>query len=113
MPIYKVKPENDGPTTMPEEGKPRKHYPTVYVKASPEIIAALEVGEAAEVTLRGKIVGLTAEDREQGGRHELQIELREVEAYPVDGAGDDDDEPEETMVDAIDKGLGYAKKATK
>jgi len=109
MPTYRVKPEPDFNTPIAAEGQKKKRYPTVYVKASPEIIDALEVGQPAVVTLKGKIVGLTAEDREQGGRHELQIELREVEAYPAEG----DEEPEEKEPDmkaVIDAALGYSKK---
>jgi len=110
MPTYRVKPEPDYNATVAAESQKKKRYPIVYVKASPEIIDALEVGEAAIVTLKGKIIGLTAETREQGGRHELQIELREVEAYPVEGGEDEPEEKEPTMKDAIDKGLGYGKK---
>lgn len=125
MPVYKVKPEkNDGPA-MVAASPSKERYPTVTVQVSPEILDALEVDQDAEVTLRGKIVGLSSNKGDiwggggNGDRCELRIELHEVEAEPADGEpaesaeGTDDsetDEPEETMGGAIDKGLGYAKK---
>lgn len=112
MPIYKVKPEkNDGPATGAESPSSKERYPSVSVLVSPEIIDALEIDQMAEVTLRGKIVGLSANQGEgyPGDRNEIRIELREVEAEPDDGA-DEADEPTETMGGAIDQALGYAKK---
>ncbi len=120
MPIYKVKPEkNDGPATVSEGPSNKERYPSVTVQVSPEIIDALEVDQDAEVTLRGKIVGLSSNKGDMwggsnGDRCELRIELREVEAHPDPDAANEeagaDDDPEETMGGAIDKALGYAKK---
>lgn len=117
MPTYKVKPETDYPmnTVGSTPDKKKKRYPTVTLPVSQEILNALELEGDVEVTLKGKVVGL--ESRESTGndpynnRKELRVELRTVEAYPDDDAGDDEEEEKEPdMKDAIDEGLGYSKK---
>ncbi len=118
MPTYKVKPEKNtyGPCAVSSsEQKNKKTYPSVTLPVSPEIIAALEVGENIEVTLKGKVVGLesrqSTEDMPWANRQELRVELRVVEAYPAEGGDDDEEEEKEpSMKDAIDEGLGYSKK---
>lgn len=111
MPKYTVKPEKNSPETAMPSSPKKDRYPTVTVQVSPEIIDALEIDQAAEVILRGKIVGLMSNKGEgyPGDRDEIRIELREVEAYP-DEEGAEEEEPEETMAGAIDKALGYGKK---
>lgn len=112
MPTYKVKPEENYPmeATAPSK-KNEKRYPRVYIQGSPEIIAALEVGQQATVTLTGTVRGLESRqtDSPNGNRCEFQLELRTVDAEPVDGA-DDGEEQEPTMLDAINEKLGYKKK---
>lgn len=108
MPKYSVKPETYGEVCAPKAGKSKKHYPTVWIKASAEIIKALEVGKPAVVTLKGVVVGLSSNERPDERRHEFTLELREVEAY-TDGKAKYDDEKEPDMKGAIDKALGYAK----
>lgn len=105
MPTYKVKPETYGVECAPKPGKSKKHYPTVWIKASKEIVDALEVGKAAEVMLKGVVVGLSSNSGPDSDRHEFTLELREVSAYLKGEAPDDD------MKGAIDNGLGYKKKA--
>lgn len=112
MPTYKVKPEADYPMATESPKKKEKRYPSVTIPVSKEIIAALEVGGAVTVELKGKVVGLesrqSAEPSPWSNKDEMRMELRVVEAYPAEG----DDEPEEKepdMKDAIDKGLGYSK----
>lgn len=117
MPSYTVEPEKD--TNYPEvaaspSGKKEKRYPTVTICCDQAIIDALELNKDAEITLRGKIVGLSSSqgNNSYDNRTELRIELREVEAEPDDGEAEPD-EPEESMQDAIDKGLGYKKRSEK
>ena len=113
MPIYKVKPEQDYPMTAESSPKKKeKHYPTVNIPVSPEIIAALEVGGEVVVELKGTVRALESRQSSDSdpwsNRNELRMELRVVEAYP----GEDAEEPEEKepdMKEAIDKGLGYSK----
>lgn len=118
MPLYKVKPEKDSyQNAIPApEGKPKKRYPTVCVPASPELIAALEVGGPVTIELTGIVQGLesrqSTESDPWSNRNEIRVELRTVEANPGDDMEEDADEGEaddETMADAIDKGLGYKK----
>jgi len=115
MPAYKVPPEKDYPSeiaTAPS-GKKEKRYPTVTICCDQAIIDALELNGDAEVTLRGKIVGLSANESNDyyGNRTEFRIELHEVEAEPGESADDTDDDESEPndMQGAIEKGLGYAK----
>lgn len=116
MPTYKVKPEIDSPMScpMPTSNKKQKRYPTVYLPVSPEIIAALEVDEAVEVTLKGFVRGLESRQSSDPGsynnKNEIRVELRVVEAYPAEDGEEEAEEPEEDMKSAIDKGLGYSKK---
>lgn len=115
MPVYKVKPEQDYPCTAPmEKRKKEKRYPTVCIPVSKEIINALEIGGQVTVTLTGKVRGLesrqSADSAPWSNKDELRMELRVVDAEVGEDADDDDDAPEETMKDAIDKGLGYDKK---
>lgn len=116
MPVYKVKPEKDSyPSPVnSSQGKPKKRYPTVNVPVSPEIIAALAVGDSVTVELKGLVQALESrQSTEQDpwmNRNELRVELRMVEAYPVEEGEDEEEEPDETMEQAISKGLGYAKK---
>lgn len=115
MPTYKVKPEQDYPMAVESSPKKKtKRYPSVTIPVSKEIIAALEVGGSVTVELKGKVVGLESRASTDSGpwanRDEIRVELRVVEAYPGEDAEDDeDDAPEPTMKDAIDKGLGYSK----
>jgi hypothetical protein len=94
--------------------KKEKRYPTVCIPVSKAIIDALEVGGAVTVTLTGKVRGLesrqSADSDPWSNRDELRMELRMVDAEVGDAPEDDEDEAEPTMKDAIDKGLGYAKK---
>ncbi len=110
MPTYKVKPEQDYPMTAEAPKKKEKRYPSVYLPVSPEIIAALEVGQAVEVTLKGKVCGLESRQSSDPGsynnKNEIRVELREVEAYGIEG---EPEEKEPDMKEAIDKGLGYSK----
>lgn len=111
MPAYKVEPEKDYPETAPApSGKREKRYPTVTICCSQEIIDALTLNEDAEVTLKGKVVGLSSSqgNNSYDNRTELRLELRTVDAEPGEAS---EEEPEESMQDAIDKGLGYAKDA--
>jgi hypothetical protein len=112
MPQYKVKPEPDYSVPMPASAKKRKRYPSVTIPVSKEIIAALEVGGNVTVELKGKVVGLesrqSTDNDPWGNRDELRLELRVVDAYPAEG-GDEPEEKEPSMKDAIDKGLGYSK----
>lgn len=118
MAIYKVKPEGDYPSPVnTTSGKPKKRYPTVCVPASPELIAALEVGGAVTIELTGFVQGLesrqSTESDPWANRNEIRVELRTVEAYPGEDMAEDSAEGEkddETMADAIDKGLGYKAK---
>lgn len=117
MPVYNVKPEADYPSTVAMESskKKEKRYPSVTIPVSPEIIAALEVGGDVEVTLKGKVRGLesrqSADSDPYSNRNELRVELRVVEAYPSDAEEEaEEGDEQETMKDAIDKGLGYKKK---
>lgn len=117
MPVYKVKPETDYPTAMPSSvDRKKKRYPSVTIPVSKEIIAALEVGAAVVVELKGTVRGL--ESRESvdndpyANRNELRVELSVVEAYPNEDdeeEADDAEEKEPDMKDAIDAGLGYKK----
>lgn len=116
MPIYKVKPEKnstDAPA-MVGEGSKKKRYPTVYMPVSKEILDALELDGPVTVTLTGTVRGLrSSQDQyKPEGSNELTVEIRQVEAYPTekDEEAAEEETPEETMGDAIDKGLGYAKK---
>ncbi len=114
MPTYKVKPEQDHyPEAMEAPRKKEKRYPSVTIPVSKEIIAALEVGGKVKVELVGKVVGLesrqSTEPSPWANRDEMRMELRVVEAYPEEGGDDEEDTPEPTMKDAIDKGLGYSK----
>lgn len=119
MPLYKVKPEKDNypsPVNV-GGGKPKKRYPTVTVPASPELIAALEVGGPVTIELTGFVQGLesrqSTESDPWANRNEIRVELRTVEANPGDDMEEDAAEGEtddETMADAIDKGLGYKAK---
>lgn len=113
MPVYKVKPEADYPmTSLP--AKKAKRYPSVTIPVSKEIIAALEVGKAVVVELKGTVRGL--ESRESvdndpyANRNELRIELSVVEAYPSEAEEEKADAKEPDMKDAIDAKLGYGKK---
>ncbi|HEX5128098.1 MAG TPA: hypothetical protein VFV90_00045, partial [Usitatibacter sp.] len=109
MPKYVVKPEQDYPMTAAESSpkKKAKRYPSVTIPVSKEIIAALEVDGAVEVTLKGKVVGLesraSSDPSPWGNRDEMRVELRVVEAYPDDGADNEEgeEESEPTMKDAI------------
>lgn len=123
MPKYIVKPENDMPTTVAGSAKGEKRYPTVYMPVSQEIVDALAVGDAVEVTLKGKVSALSSDKGSKQERHNLTVELREVEAYPDDAAEGADDAAEgegqdggkggkkkkNSMKDEIDQGLGYQK----
>lgn len=81
MPKYKVKPESWGICTAPESPKDNKHYPTVYFPVSSEILKGLEVGQDAEIILRGKVVGLESRESEnQDNKSEVRLEVHEVEA---------------------------------
>jgi hypothetical protein len=115
MPTYKVKPEPDYPieTASPSKNG-AKRYPRIYIPVSPEIIAALEVGGPVVVEMKGSVAGLEESQRADspnGGRCELQVELREVTAYPTEAEEEaaETDKKEPGMKGAIDKGLGYAK----
>lgn len=122
MALYKVKPEKDNyANAIPApEGKSKKRYPTVCVPASPELIAALEVGGPVTIEITGFVQGLesrqSTESDPWANRNEIRVELRTVEANPGDDMAEDADEGEnddETMADAIDKGLGYKKDTEK
>jgi len=80
MPTYLVKPEKSSVPIGAIEKK--EHYPTVRIDVSPEIIRSLEIGQDATVTLSGKIVGLSENQRSEHSRSDLELELRKVEAYP-------------------------------
>lgn len=116
MPTYKVTPEADYPSPVMagESKKKEKRYPSVTIPVSPEIIAALEVGDDVVVELKGKVRGLesrqSVDNDPYANRNELRVELRMVDAEAGEVSEDDDDAPEETMKDAIDKGLGYKPK---
>lgn len=122
MPKYIVKPEDNTPTAI--GGKAEKRYPTVYLPVSQEIVDALAVGDAVEVTLKGKVSALSSDKGSKQERHNLTVELREVEAYPddaaegaddaaegegQDGGGNGEKKKKNTMKDEIDQGLGYQK----
>ena len=116
MPSYKVKPEPDYascPVPVESRKKKEKRYPTVCIPVSKEIIAALEVGNQVTVTLTGKVRGLesrqSADSDPWSNRDELRMELRMVDAEAGEASDDEDDAPEPSMKDAIDKGLGYKK----
>lgn len=122
MPKYVVKPEDNTPTAIGDSAKAEKRYPTVYLPVSQEIVDALAVGDAVEVTLKGKVSALSSDKGSKSERHNLTVELREVEAYPDDAAEGADDAAEGegsgnggakkkkgTMKDEIDQGLGYQK----
>lgn len=121
MPKYVVKPEDNTPTAI-GSGKAEKRYPTVYLPVSQEIVDALAVGDAVEVTLKGKVSALSSDKGSKQERHNLTVELREVEAYPDDAAEGADDAAEgegesdnggkkkkNSMQDEIEQGLGYTK----
>jgi hypothetical protein len=121
MPSYKVEPEKNYPETVASSPskKSEKRYPTVSIPVSPEIIAAFEVGEDAEITLTGKVRGLesrsSADSDPYMNRNELRLELRVVDAEPADAAGDDEEPAEDkksTMKGAIDAELGYGDDAS-
>jgi hypothetical protein len=84
MPTYSVKPEKSGPSVIGAIGKDKVRYPSVRVEVNPEIIRSLEIGQSATVTLEGKIVSLSENRYSDKDRCDLEIELREVEAYPSD-----------------------------
>tara|TARA_R110002074_G_scaffold171527_3_gene333890 strand:+ start:412 stop:834 length:423 start_codon:yes stop_codon:yes gene_type:complete len=63
-----------------EAGSPGKWERQVSIPSSPEILAALEVGEEASVTLRGKIIESTRSDKD-GGRNNFVLSITEVDAY--------------------------------
>ena len=118
MPMFKVQPEKGYLDAVSmQEGKAKKRYPTVCVPASPEMIAALEVGGPVTIELTGFVQGLesrqSTESDPWANRNEIRVELRTVEANPGDDMAEDSAEGEmddgETMADAIDKGLGYKK----
>lgn len=86
MPKYKVEPETWGICSSPctKDGEDKKHYPTVYFPISKEILKALEVGQVAEITLKGKVTMLESresEGSEPANKCECRIEVHEVEAY--------------------------------
>jgi hypothetical protein len=115
VPLYKVQPEQDYPEAVNSPAKKKeKRYPTVYLPVSPEIIEALKVDQAVEVNLKGFVCGLESRQSSDPGsynnKNEIRVELRMVEAYPTEG-GDEPEEKEPSMKDAIDEGLGYAPKA--
>lgn len=112
MPLYQVEPEKGYETAVPApvNGKAKKRYPTVNIPASPELIAALKVGGPVTIELTGFVQGLESRQSTENdpwmNRNEIRVELRTVEANPGE---DEDDEAEETMEQAISKGLGYKK----
>lgn len=119
MPKYIVKPEDNGPIAISGSSKAAKRYPTAYLPVSQEIVDALAVGDPVEVTLKGKVISLSSDKGSKKERHNLTVELREVEAYPDDAAEGADDASEgegetngkkkPSMKDEIDQGLGYGK----
>jgi len=106
-----VKPEDNGAMAVSgSSSKTEKRYPTVYLPVSQQIINALAVGDAVEVTLKGKVSALSSDKGSKSERHNLTVELREVEAYPDDSATEDSETPAEKkkgMKEEIDEGLGY------
>lgn len=56
-------------------------YPRyVHLPANKSIINALEIGDGAEITLKGVVKKLSAREKSA----DFEIELRSIEAYPLD-----------------------------
>lgn len=80
MPKYVLpKPKKDDSEDMPVV--PDDYARTIYIPSNKAIIDALEMGKVAEVTLKGKVVGLEAREGEDYSSHEFRLKLTSVEAY--------------------------------
>lgn len=59
----------------------------IRIPVNAAIVAALAVGEGAEITLRGKIIEITSNDHANGGgRKQIVLEIDQVSAYQADPA---------------------------
>ena len=78
MPKYKVPAEKTSMGDIAGPAGEKKHQPRLYIPANGEIMKVFELGDVAEVVIRGKIVGMTVNDM----RQEIEIEVDDVTAYP-------------------------------
>lgn len=62
---------------------PYKWDRSIRIPVNAKILASLEVGKVAQVTLRGKISGLNRQEAEDANRCHLEISIASVEAYPA------------------------------
>lgn len=72
---HKIEPEEPEPIpeTMPA------YVPRVYLEVSPKQLKAVQVGKNVQIKLTGKVVGLEANEHEEGrSHHSISLELREV-----------------------------------
>lgn len=96
-PIKRKRDEEKEEVLMPAMGD-RESFPSAWerqirVPCSPEILAALQVGAEAEVSLKGVISGLSSDKHSAY----LTIDIEQVEAY-----GESD--PEEDMEEGFKRG---------
>ena len=80
MPKYKV-PAEKFDMAVSASKRNKGHQPTVYVPMKPEWLTKLKLGQKLSIEIKGKVSGIESHERENHSRHEVQIEVEEVQYY--------------------------------
>ena len=90
MPHYKLPPlqptankSTEGPVAAGESTFPDSWDRRVTIPVSPEILAALTVGDEVSIELKGTLEELSSKRSGGNGRTTLTLSISEVEAYPA------------------------------
>lgn len=92
-PIRENEPAQAENTTMPSpSGEIDVWERTVAIPVNKAILEALAVGGEAEVTLRGRVSGLSSSEQAEGrGSTTLSLVISSVDAYPENESMEEDD----------------------
>ena len=63
---------------MPEKGKGKKSYPTLYLDNAPEELMSKEVGHVCRLTILVKVKGHSVNDGPDGERKTVDLEVQKV-----------------------------------